>query len=143
MQRMVVSPGLLRNGSGLIRLALPQIVSNRMQKSNVLGPSSDSTLNGRVSYNCKHVGGYCTAVSVGSPSFNEELPEDPLWSTRSLLSFMAEQPRQLKFIEWPSFTSTLKTATLSLFLVAVFIVALSSVDSALCYILALILRKSP
>uniref|UniRef100_A0A1J3IKU0 Preprotein translocase subunit SECE1 n=1 Tax=Noccaea caerulescens TaxID=107243 RepID=A0A1J3IKU0_NOCCA len=153
MQRMVVSPGLLRNGSGLIRLALPQIVSNRMQKSDVLGPSSfkfsrDSTLNGRVSYNYKHVGGYCTAVSVGSPSFNEELPEDPLWlslvrSTRSLLSFMAEQPRQLKFIEWPSFTSTLKTATLSLFLVAVFIVALSSVDSALCYILALILRKSP
>uniref|UniRef100_A0A1J3DQX1 Uncharacterized protein n=1 Tax=Noccaea caerulescens TaxID=107243 RepID=A0A1J3DQX1_NOCCA len=148
MQRMVVSPGLLRNGSGLIRLALPQIVSNRMQKSNVLGPSSDSTLNGRVSYNYKHVGGYCTAVSAGSPSFNEELPEDPLWlslvrSTTSLLSFMAEQPRQLKFIEWPSFTSTLKTATLSLFLVAVFIVALSSVDSALCYILALILRKSP
>lgn len=91
---------------------------------------------------------------------------------------MAEQPSQLKFIEWPSFTTTvrcvvsatstnsfvclmflhtyftsffffyvlmgeqLKTATLSLFLVAVFIVALSSVDSALCYVLALILRKS-
>lgn len=84
---------------------------------------------------------------------------------------MAEQPSQLKYIEWPTFTTTvcavytksvfvvtyeefvpetlclfweqLKTATLSLFLVAVFIVALSSVDSALCYILALILRKSP
>jgi len=37
----------------------------------------------------------------------------------------------------------LKTATLSLCLVAVFIVALSSVDAALCYILALILRKAP
>ena len=27
-------------------------------------------------------------------------------STRSVFSFMAEQPSQLKFIEWPSFTTT-------------------------------------
>jgi len=27
-------------------------------------------------------------------------------STRSLLSFMAEQPSQLKYIEWPTFAST-------------------------------------
>ncbi|ESQ53093.1 hypothetical protein EUTSA_v10026464mg [Eutrema salsugineum] len=155
---MVVSPGMLTNGSGLIRLAHPKIPTHRIQRRNGFGASSfkfpwDSCLNGRVSY--KHVGGYCT-VSVGlarqSPSFRDELPEEPLWlslvwdifwSTRSLFSFMAEQPSQLKFIEWPSFTTTLKTATLSLSLVAVFIVALSSVDSALCYILALILRKAP
>ncbi|CAA7020698.1 unnamed protein product [Microthlaspi erraticum] len=148
---MVVSPALLRNGS--IRLARPQIPSHRNQRRNGFGPNffRNSTLNGRVSYNYKHVGLSCTA-SVGNPSFHEELPEDPLWlslvrdivwSTRSLWSFMAEQPSQLKFIEWPSFTSTLKTATLSLCLVAVFIVALSSVDSALCYILALFLRKAP
>ncbi|CAH2067779.1 unnamed protein product, partial [Thlaspi arvense] len=138
-----------------IRLAHPAIPSHRIRRRNELGPSSfkfrgDSSLNGRVSY--KHVGGYC-AVSVGfgrqSPSFHDEEPlwlslvKDIVWSTRSLFTFLSEQPSQLKFIEWPSFTTTLKTATLSLCLVAVFIVALSSVDSALCYILALILRKAP
>ncbi|KAL1192689.1 hypothetical protein V5N11_004806 [Cardamine amara subsp. amara] len=157
---MVVSPGLLTKGSGIIRLAHPQIPSHRIQRCNWLGISSykfsgDTSINGRVSY--KQVGGYGT-VSVDfarqSWSSHKELPEedpplwlslvrDIFWSTRSLFSFMAEQPSQLKYIEWPSFTTTLKTATLSLCLVAVFIVALSSVDSALCYILAVILRKSP
>uniref|UniRef100_M4D2N9 Uncharacterized protein n=1 Tax=Brassica campestris TaxID=3711 RepID=M4D2N9_BRACM len=110
------------------------------------------SLNGRVSYK-PIVGGYPTvSVCFARQSTNlHDEPEPPLWlslvrdivgSTGSLFSFMAEQPSQLKFIEWPSFTTTLKTATLSLFLVAVFIVALSSVDSALCYVLALILRKS-
>ena len=37
----------------------------------------------------------------------------------------------------------LKTATLTLVIVAVLIVALTSVDSALCYMLALILRRTP
>ncbi|KAF8088225.1 hypothetical protein N665_0549s0033 [Sinapis alba] len=144
---MVVS---LTNASGLIRLA--HLSHRRIQR---FGPkfSRDSSLNGRISYKPITVGGYPT-VSVGcarqSPSFHDKL-EPPLWlslvrdivgSTRSVFSFMVEQPSQLKFIEWPSFTTTLKTATLSLFLVAVFIVALSSVDSALCYVLALILRKS-
>ncbi|KAL5722039.1 hypothetical protein ACHQM5_005609 [Ranunculus cassubicifolius] len=75
---------------------------------------------------------------------------EPFWVTlskeafrglRSLVVFLIEQPRQLKHIEWPTFQSTLKTATLTLVLVAMLIVALSSVDSALCYILALLLRK--
>ncbi|CAN7033889.1 hypothetical protein IGI04_031845 [Brassica rapa subsp. trilocularis] len=142
----------LTNASGLIRLAHPS--HRRIQK---FGPSSskftlDSSLNGRVSYK-PIVGGYPTvSVCFARQSTNlHDEPEPPLWlslvrdivgSTGSLFSFMAEQPSQLKFIEWPSFTTTLKTATLSLFLVAVFIVALSSVDSALCYVLALILRKS-
>ncbi|CAH8338579.1 unnamed protein product [Eruca vesicaria subsp. sativa] len=133
---------------GLIRLTHP---SHRIQR---FGPSisskfpRDLSLKWRVSY--KHVGGYRAVSAHQSRSFHEEEPplwlsliRDIVWSTRDLFSFMAEQPSQLKFIEWPSFTTTLKTATLSLFLVAVFIVALSSVDSSLCYVLALILRKAP
>ncbi|KAJ0233590.1 Transmembrane protein [Hirschfeldia incana] len=147
---MVIS---LTNASGLIRLAHHPSHRRGIQS---FGPKFplDSSLNGRVSYKST-VNGYpkmsvCFARQ-SPPSFHEE-PEPPsLWlslardivgSTRSVFSFMAEQPSQLRFIEWPSFTATLKTATLSLLLVAVFIVALSSVDSALCYVLALILRKS-
>ncbi|KGN43268.1 uncharacterized protein LOC101211352 isoform X2 [Cucumis sativus] len=85
------------------------------------------------------------------PSFNDELPPEPFflsliketfWGLRSLLIFLVEQPSQLKYIEWPSFQSTLKTATLALVLVALLIVALSSVDSALSYVLTLILRRT-
>ncbi|GJN33837.1 hypothetical protein PR202_gb22463 [Eleusine coracana subsp. coracana] len=77
--------------------------------------------------------------------------DEPLWlavlrdlaaDLKGLVAFLAEQPRQLKYLEWPSFQNTLKTATLTLALVAVFIVALSTVDAALCYILAWLLRKS-
>ncbi|XP_038888680.1 uncharacterized protein LOC120078486 [Benincasa hispida] len=84
-------------------------------------------------------------------SFNDEWPPEPfflsliketVWGLRSLLIFLAEQPSQLKYIEWPSFQSTLKTATLALVLVALLIVALSSVDSALSYILTLFLRRT-
>ncbi|KAJ3705919.1 hypothetical protein LUZ61_009624 [Rhynchospora tenuis] len=63
-------------------------------------------------------------------------------SLRALFQFLAEQPSQLKYIEWPSFQSTLKTATLTLVIVVFLIVALCSVDSALCCILALLSRKS-
>ncbi|XP_010436944.1 PREDICTED: uncharacterized protein LOC104720763 [Camelina sativa] len=155
---MVVSPGLLTSVSveifapGLIRLA----PSHRIQRRNEFGPScfkfsvDSRSINGRVSHKPVVTVG-CSRQSWSShnkqPSEEEEplwlsLLRDIVWSTRSLLSFMAEQPSQLKYIEWPSFTSTLKTATLSLCLVAVFIVALSSVDAALCYILTLILRKA-
>ncbi|TVU09772.1 hypothetical protein EJB05_43267, partial [Eragrostis curvula] len=77
--------------------------------------------------------------------------DEPLWlavvrdlaaGLRGLVAFLAEQPRQLKYLEWPGFQNTLKTATLTLILVAVFIVALSTVDAALCYMLAWLLRKS-
>ncbi|KAG6589021.1 hypothetical protein SDJN03_17586, partial [Cucurbita argyrosperma subsp. sororia] len=83
--------------------------------------------------------------------FNDELPPEPfflgiiketVWGLRSLFIFLAEQPSQLKYIEWPSFQSTLKTATFALVLVALLIVALSSVDSVLSYILTFILRRT-
>jgi len=90
---------------------------------------------------------------------------------KSLFAFLIEQPSQLKYIEWPSFSNTvcliglllflvtnhdvlngylyilinpwqLRTATLTLVIVAFLLVALASVDSALSYILNLALRKS-
>ncbi|KAL7157961.1 hypothetical protein ABFS83_02G110800 [Erythranthe nasuta] len=66
---------------------------------------------------------------------------EAFWNTRSLVLFLVEQPGQLKYIEWPSFQSTLKTATLTLVLVAMLIVTLSSVDSALSFLLAFLLRR--
>ncbi|KAJ0981234.1 hypothetical protein J5N97_009489 [Dioscorea zingiberensis] len=78
--------------------------------------------------------------------FNNEpfwvsLIRDVIWSVRYLVAFLAEQPSQLKYIEWPQFQSTLKTAALTLLLVAILIVALATIDSALCYMLALFLRR--
>ncbi|XP_073038881.1 uncharacterized protein [Primulina eburnea] len=66
---------------------------------------------------------------------------EAIWGVRTLLGFLIEQPSQLRYIEWPSFQRTLKTATLTLVLVALLIVALASVDSALSYLLALLLRR--
>ncbi|PRQ25019.1 hypothetical protein RchiOBHm_Chr6g0278921 [Rosa chinensis] len=96
------------------------------------------------------------AASVGKDhhqlSVDDGVPQEPfllslfketVWSLRSLFIFLLEQPSQLKYIEWPGFRSTLKTATLTLVLVALLIVALSSTDSALSYMLALILRRRP
>ncbi|XP_017701236.2 uncharacterized protein LOC103719258 [Phoenix dactylifera] len=68
--------------------------------------------------------------------------KDVGWSLKSLALFLAEQPSQLRYIEWPTFQSTLKTSCLTLVLVAFLIVALSTIDSALCYILALLLRRA-
>ncbi|XP_027359384.1 uncharacterized protein LOC113868031 [Abrus precatorius] len=71
------------------------------------------------------------------------LIKDAIWGLISLFKFLFEQPSQLKYIEWPSFSSTLRTAIMTLVLVGLLIVALSSVDSALYYLLALALRKCP
>ncbi|KAG8050034.1 hypothetical protein GUJ93_ZPchr0009g1099 [Zizania palustris] len=49
---------------------------------------------------------------------------------RSFVAFLAEQPKQLKHLEWPGFTQH------------AFLVVLSSVDAALCYILSWVLQKS-
>ncbi|XP_004489324.1 uncharacterized protein [Cicer arietinum] len=68
--------------------------------------------------------------------------KESLWGLKSLSVFLIEQPSQLKYIEWPSFSNTLRTATLTLIIVALLLIALSSVDSALSYLLALALRKS-
>lgn len=84
-------------------------------------------------------------------SFDDDLPQEPfpltlvkefIWGIRSLFVFLVEQPSQLKFVEWPGFSSTLRTATLTLVLVALLIVALTSIDSALSYLLALLLRRT-
>uniref|UniRef100_A0A7C9CZ12 Uncharacterized protein n=1 Tax=Opuntia streptacantha TaxID=393608 RepID=A0A7C9CZ12_OPUST len=71
-----------------------------------------------------------------------QLVEDTIRALKSLLAFLAEQPGQLKYIEWPGFQHTLRTAMLTLVLVAMLIVALSAVDSALAFMLAFILRKA-
>ncbi|XP_028113625.1 uncharacterized protein LOC114311677 isoform X3 [Camellia sinensis] len=52
------------------------------------------------------------------------LIKEAFWALKSLFVFLLEQPSQLKYIEWPSFH-----------------IALASVDSALSYLLALLLRK--
>ncbi|KZV47291.1 hypothetical protein F511_07714 [Dorcoceras hygrometricum] len=84
------------------------------------------------------------------PSYNDDANMEPfwvnplreaIWGIQSLLVFLVEQPSQLRYIEWPSFQRTLKTATLTLVLVALLIVALDSVDSALSYLLAFLLRR--
>ncbi|PRQ25017.1 putative protein translocase complex, SecE/Sec61-gamma subunit [Rosa chinensis] len=103
-----------------------------------------------------HRVGTTYAASVGKDhqqlSIDDGVPQEPfllslfkeiVWSLRSLFIFLLEQPSQLKYIEWPGFRSTLKTAILTLVLVALLIVALSSTDSALSYLLALILRSKP
>ncbi|KAG6514345.1 hypothetical protein ZIOFF_024698 [Zingiber officinale] len=66
--------------------------------------------------------------------FWKTMVKDIAWSLKSVAVFLAEQPSQIKYIEWPTFQSTLRTAMLTLVLVAVLIVALSSVDSTfLCH----------
>ncbi|MED6109115.1 hypothetical protein PIB30_030665 [Stylosanthes scabra] len=84
--------------------------------------------------------------------FDDDLVQEPflitliketLWGLQSLFVFLVEQPSQLKYIEWPGFSNTLRTATLTLVLVALLIVALSTVDSVLGYVLVLLLRKIP
>ncbi|XP_024970595.1 uncharacterized protein LOC112509725 isoform X1 [Cynara cardunculus var. scolymus] len=101
----------------------------------------------REGYGAKH------AISVGRGnhelSFNNDVKE-PFWlaptkgftrGLKSLFAFLAEQPSQLKYIEWPGFQNTVKTASLTLVLVAMLIVVLSSADSGLWYLLVKILRR--
>ncbi|XP_010908330.1 uncharacterized protein [Elaeis guineensis] len=94
--------------------------------------------------NCKQI----KCAATGGNGHRELMSKDrfdssePFWSLRSLAVFLREQPIQLKYIEWPTFQSTVKTASLTLVLVAFLIVALSSIDSALCYTSALLVRKT-
>ncbi|KAF5786251.1 putative protein translocase complex, SecE/Sec61-gamma subunit [Helianthus annuus] len=95
------------------------------------------------------------AISVGRRNHelslhNNNNGTEPFWlaptkgfirGVRSVFSFLAGQPSQLKYIEWPGFQNTVKTAVLTLVLVAMLIVVLSSVDSGLWYLLTSILRK--
>ncbi|XWS67704.1 hypothetical protein CRYUN_Cryun04dG0028800 [Craigia yunnanensis] len=77
---------------------------------------------------------YSICKAKDRPSSRIKAIQDTCWHgwsnfNVSLFAFLVEQPSQLKYIEWPSFQSTLKTAILTLVLVAGLIVALSSVDS--------------
>ncbi|CAM8994292.1 unnamed protein product [Rhodiola kirilowii] len=96
----------------------------------------------------------CISASSAGRSHSEMRlgDEEPFWlsltkesvgAIKSLFSFLYDQPRQLRYIEWPTFSSTFKTATLTLVLVALLIIALATVDSGLCYFLALFLRRKP
>lgn len=85
---------------------------------------------------------YQSSVNDDEDPFLINATKQAICAVKSILQFLAEQPSQLKYIEWPGFQSTLKTATLALVLVGLFIIALSAVDSALSYMLALFLRRT-
>ncbi|XP_009609641.1 uncharacterized protein LOC107811198 [Nicotiana tabacum] len=85
---------------------------------------------------------YQSSVNNDEDLFLINTMKQAIRAAKSMLLFLVEQPSQLKYIEWPGFQSTLKTATLALVLVGLFIIALSSVDSALSYMLALFLRRT-
>ncbi|CAN4097348.1 unnamed protein product [Withania somnifera] len=85
---------------------------------------------------------YQSSVNSDEDPFWINATKQAIWAAKSILQFLAEQPSQLKYIEWPGFQSTLKTAALALVLVGLFTIALSSVDSALSYMLALLLRRT-
>lgn len=85
---------------------------------------------------------YQSSVNDDEDPFLINATKQTIRAAKLVLQFLVEQPSQLKYIEWPGFQSTLKTATLALVLVGMFIIALSSVDSALSYMLALFLRRT-
>ncbi|KAK1388513.1 putative preprotein translocase subunit SecE [Heracleum sosnowskyi] len=110
---------------------------------------------GKMHHSFRGGGGSGYVQSVGSNhldfTYDNGVTKESYWSTKLkeflrglqfLLAFLAEQPGQLKYIEWPSFQSTLKTATLTLVIVVLLIVALSSVDGGLSYLLGLYLRRN-
>ncbi|XP_059653890.1 uncharacterized protein LOC132300708 [Cornus florida] len=157
---MAITSGVMSYCSGLIHPKLQfQILKYNWSRSNDynairLVPKRIP----RVRMQCSPAEGFGTrhATFVGRNhhelSFDDDFPMEPFWlspikeafrALKSLLVFLVEQPSQLKYIEWPSFQSTLKTALLTLVLVALLIVALSSVDSALYYLLTLFMRRTP
>ncbi|XP_049405707.1 uncharacterized protein LOC125869186 [Solanum stenotomum] len=85
---------------------------------------------------------YQSSVNDDEDPFWINATKQAVWAAKSILEFLVEQPSQLKYIEWPGFQSTLKTAILALVLVGLFIIALFSIDSALSYMLALFLRRA-
>ncbi|XP_074285884.1 uncharacterized protein LOC141611277 [Silene latifolia] len=150
---MIASSGLLSNSSVLVyNNVKPVIAANTKELINCNFMPKWTPRVKMQSFRVKRVRpGF--AMSRGGNyglKFDDEYQEDPYWlhlckeSVRVwkvLFTFLIQQPGQLKYIEWPSFKDTLRTASLTLVLVAVLIVALSSIDSALSFILALLLRK--
>ncbi|KAL9244833.1 hypothetical protein vseg_018554 [Gypsophila vaccaria] len=111
---------------------LPKLISrSKMQSLNVIRVSK---------------GGNYGLKFDDDEGFHEEpylvhLVKESMRGSKELFDFLVQQPGQLKYIEWPSFKDTLRTATLTLVLVALLIVALASIDAALSFILALLLRR--
>lgn len=159
---MAMVSGLLANCPGLIlssqRIKLPietrRCNGIRFIDYNAIQPVE--RILGGFHYSLTNCSGNNCVNSVGRDynqlTYNDDIPEEPfwlslvkevIWALKSLFIFLIEQPSQLKHIEWPGFQSTLRTATLTLVLVALLIVALSSVDSALSFMLALLLRRTP
>lgn len=121
------------NGTALFRrnltLQVPYFLRRGYGPAHILSAGRDYQLN------------YDEYNNSRTEPFWLNLLREAIWNTRNLLIFLSEQPGQLKYIEWPSFHDTLKTAILTLVIVAVLIVALSSVDSALSFLLALFLGR--
>uniref|UniRef100_A0A5B7BND4 Uncharacterized protein n=1 Tax=Davidia involucrata TaxID=16924 RepID=A0A5B7BND4_DAVIN len=157
---MAIISGLMAHCSGFIHPKLPfqiqQYSGARSKYYNAIRLESKRVPRARIQYFLAEGFGPKYATYVGRNhhelSFDDDFPKESFWLTlikeafwalKSLFVFLVEQPSQLKYIEWPNFQSTLKTASLTLVLVALLIVALSSVDSALSYLLALFLRRTP
>ncbi|KAK7316414.1 hypothetical protein VNO77_35432 [Canavalia gladiata] len=156
---MVILSSLPVNYSGFLHQDTPFVPSKFPTRvDSLINVSLAPQMIVRMKMKQKYVNHVCTKFFTSAArnehhlSYDDALPQEPfllrsikeaIWGLKSLFEFLVDQPSQLKYIEWPSFSSTLRTAILTLVLVAMLIVALSSVDSALCYLLALALRKSP
>ncbi|KAM3344688.1 hypothetical protein P3S68_024397 [Capsicum galapagoense] len=113
-----------------------------VQPMSIKVPGRSNTHLSLAGHAVKCASNYQSSVNDGEEPFLINATKQAIWAAKSILRFLVEQPSQLKYIEWPGFQSTLKTATLALVLVGLFILALSSVDSALSYMLALFLRRT-
>ncbi|GMI74450.1 hypothetical protein HRI_001114300 [Hibiscus trionum] len=98
---MMIASKLPANSSGLLVISLTNWLLRR--GSSLRKPCTS-----------RHV------VSVGrQSSYDDEEPfwlsliRETIWGITSLSVFLVEQPSQLKYIEWPSFVSTLETAILT------------------------------
>ncbi|XP_052192597.1 uncharacterized protein LOC127801454 isoform X2 [Diospyros lotus] len=121
--------------------AIP-LVSNKIPRAKIHYSLAACTSTKYVSYAGRNHHNLSSGDDFLEEPFWLTLIKEAIWTLKSLFLFLLEQPSQLKYIEWPGFQSTLKTASLTLVLVALLIVALASVDSALCYLLALLIRKA-
>ncbi|RVW38487.1 hypothetical protein CK203_085268 [Vitis vinifera] len=123
---------------------------------NAVGIACRKVPRGRIRYfHEERLGSKCVAYAGRNRhelSFANDSPKEPFllssikeafWALKSLFEFLVDQPSQLKYIECQvSKARFLKTAILTLVLVAALIVALSSIDSALCFLLTMFLRRT-
>ncbi|XP_010271118.1 PREDICTED: uncharacterized protein LOC104607241 isoform X2 [Nelumbo nucifera] len=121
---MMIS-GLMLESSGLGCLRIPKLpISNhRFNGTRFIGSNSVRIAAGRISGTwIRHFLGRHTLIkcatssgrSYQEPSFDDYRPEpywltltkEAYWALKSLFVFLAEQPGQLRYIEWPSFQGT-------------------------------------